>query len=219
MKIFIDFDDVIFNTKQFKSDLAEVFFKHGISKDLYEKSYYDPNDKRSIRTYDPRAQILRIKNGVDVDEYELLNGIKVFMEDASKYVFKDFFSFVKKYDQKNVYVVSYGDIKFQEEKINSSGIKKYIDNIFIGDRLKSVMVENFLEKNKNIQEEKIFFIDDRIEQIQDVKKKTPNIVTMFLKRPEGRYQKMIKDEYCDFEVHNLQEAQEAIEKILKPKAN
>lgn len=214
MKIFIDFDDVVFNTKQFKNDLAEVFFNHGISRDIYEKSYYDPNDKRSIRTYDPKTQILRIKNSVDFDKHELLNSIKVFMEDTSNYVFEDFFSFVKKYDQKNVYVVSYGDIKFQEEKINSSGIKKYVDNIFITDRLKSSIVGDFLEENKNMQAEKIFFIDDRTEQIQDVKKKNPNVATMFLKRPEGRYQDMKKDQYCDFEVHNLQEAQEIIEKIV-----
>jgi FMN phosphatase YigB (HAD superfamily) len=191
-----------------------VFFNQGIQRDLYEKSYYDPNDNRSVKTYDPRAQIMRIKNEIDINEHELADSINEFMQDTSRYVFDDFLSFVKAYDQKNIYIVSYGNIEFQEEKIKNSGIKKYVENIFITDNLKAAEIYRIIEADKNMQKEKIFFIDDRTEQICNVKEQFPKIITILLKRPEGRYQDMRQDEHCDFEAHNLEEAQKIINKLI-----
>ena len=37
MKVFIDFDDVLFNTKKFIEDMEVIFQKHGISKNIFMK--------------------------------------------------------------------------------------------------------------------------------------------------------------------------------------
>lgn len=213
MEIFIDFDDVIFNTKKFRDDLADVFFNNGIVRDVYEETYYDPEDDRSLKVYDPRAQIVRIKKKIDIDEKKLAESIDLFMKDTSVYVFGDFISFVDCFGRENIHVISFGNKDFLEEKIKSSGIRKYADNIFLTDGLKSMIISEMMKMSGEKFKEKLFFIDDRAEQIADIKEKFPQIMTILLKRPEGRYQDTKEEKICDFEAHDLKEAREIIEKI------
>ena len=210
MKIFIDFDDVLFNTKQFKEDLAGVFLGHGISKDLYNKTYYDDNTQDAIKTYNPMAQISRLTKETNINREKLLSSIESFLQNASKYVFSDVANFAKNFQAENIYIISYGEITFQAKKIEISGIKRYIPNVLITGKLKAEILGEFLG-NENLQEnEAIFFLDDRVEQIHDVKNKFPEIVSVLVKRPEGRYQEMKKEECCNFEAHNLKEAEKII---------
>ena len=43
MKIFIDFDDVLFNTKDFIRDIKIVFRRHGVSEDVFSETYKNAN--------------------------------------------------------------------------------------------------------------------------------------------------------------------------------
>jgi FMN phosphatase YigB (HAD superfamily) len=215
MKILIDFDDVIFNTKQFREDLISVFLESGISKEAYDESYYDPSDDRIVKTYDPRAQIERLDGKFDVNAEKLLNDINAFMKSAEKYVFEDVVSFIEFFGKDNAYVISFGDIAFQEEKVNNSGIRRIVKGVTITDKLKAVAVSRMMEEKDEFPDKKIFFLDDRVEQIHDVKEKFPGIMTILVKRPEGRYQEMMKESCCDFEAHNLKEAEKIISQKMK----
>lgn len=206
MLVFIDFDDVIFNSRDFKEDLKNVFLELGVSENLYFDSYYDPQDGRRVKVYDPRAQAQRIGDGHNIETEKMLRSVDVFMQDCSKYVFDDVENFIGKIGKENICLLSYGDIYFQQEKINKSGIGSKIENIFVTDKLKSEKIEEILNARNANPDQKIFFIDDRIEQIKDVKEKFSSIVTVFLKRPEGRYQEMQKEKCCDYQASNLAEA-------------
>jgi predicted phosphatase len=214
MKIFIDFDDVIFNTKQFKEDLTGIFLSNGIDRELYEKNYYNPDDKRAVRTYDPAEQIARLKKVASFDEGKILEDVELFLRDASKYVFPDVKDFITNFGNENVFILSYGDIDFQKKKISSSRITEYVGNIFVTDKLKAEMLEKIIKEGKITKDEKIFFLDDRTEQICDVKSRLGRIVTILVKRPEGRYRDMEMEEHCDCEVCSLNEAKEIISKII-----
>ncbi|EKD58770.1 MAG: hypothetical protein ACD_56C00055G0006 [uncultured bacterium] len=213
--IFIDFDDVIFNTKKFKEDLRKIFFGFGISDECYEKTYYAYDDKRLVKVYDPRAQIRRIADLQTVNEEKILSTLDSFMEHCSSYVFPDVEEFISSMKRENVYLLSYGDIEFQGEKINKSGIKDKISNVFITDKLKSDIVSIILEKQQFESGEKIFFLDDRIEQIADVKRRNPGSITILIKRPEGRYQEMQMEDCCNHQAHNLREATKTINSYEK----
>jgi hypothetical protein len=71
--------------------------------------------------------------------------------------------------------------------------------------MKAKALEKVLKKDKPAKKEKIYFIDDRVEQIGDVKKKFPQAITIFVKRNEGRYNDK-RNKYCDFQIKNLNEA-------------
>ncbi|HBI34362.1 MAG TPA: hypothetical protein DEA43_01580 [Candidatus Moranbacteria bacterium] len=215
MKVFIDFDDVIFNTKKFREDLEALFDSNGVSKEIFQKYYTDPKDQRAIKTFNPWLQAERISRVMDFDVNKLTEAINEFIFDISRYVFVDVLDFVNMLGSKNIYVVSYGDLEFQHKKINGSMVDKYLDNIIVTENLKSEIISKIIAEDDMEKNEKIFFLDDRIEQIRDVKEKFPNIVTILVKRPEGRYQEMQKEDCCDYEVHNLKEAEKIIKNIEK----
>lgn len=206
MKIFIDFDDVIFNTKKFREDLKEVFLGFGVSKEMYEGTYFDTEYKGLVRSHDPAGQISRIKGLMDVDGKSLMDAINSFMKRASEYVFPDFVPLVKSCGADNTYVVSYGNVRFQLEKIKASGIEKITKNIFVAEELKTDMVEKIIEDRHISGDEKKFFIDDRVEHLDDMEEKFPEIVTIWMRRPEGRWSDVANGKTYDFESHDLIEA-------------
>lgn len=217
MKIFIDFDDVIFNTGKFKKELTKVFLNNGIAKDVFEKYYYDyPVRQKNgkLKKYDPLKHIERIKKNMKIPAADLKKALDKFTGDTKKYVFRDAEIFLKSFNKNDLYLVSYARTKFQENKIKNSGISKYFKKMVIIDELKSSAIKEFFRKDKIKKEEGLYFLDDRVEQIESVKKKYPFIVTILVKRKEGRYSDE-KNKYCDFEVKNLEEVKEIINLRIK----
>ena len=216
MKIFIDFDDVILNTKKFKEDLFGVFSAYGISKEEYENSYYDPNDQNPVKLHSIGDQIQRLRKNNFFDEKALRKDLEnFFTKNTSRYVFADVFDFAASHKNDEMCVLTFGNKVFQEKKITNSKIREHIANIIITDKNKASALQKEIGKKKFLPEEKIFFIDDRTEQLRNVRQELPDIITIFIKRPEGRFQEMTKNEYCDFEVHNLREAEEIIKSLTK----
>lgn len=210
--IFIDFDDVIFNTGAFKHDFKNMFIGHGISAEIFDKFYNDPNDNRAIKTFDPWKQIERMHAELDLDIEYITNFVNDYISDMSAYVFDDVENFVKAVGRDNVCIVSFGEKKFQTTKIENSQISKIIKNIIVTDDSKAEAIAEILKAKPLLNKQKLFFIDDRTEQISEVKNKFPNIVTIFIKRPEGRYQEMQMEKCCDFQACSLREAEQIIEK-------
>ncbi|EKE25069.1 MAG: hypothetical protein ACD_5C00306G0001 [uncultured bacterium] len=210
--IFIDFDDVIFNTGEFKRDFKNMFIENGISAEIFDKYYNDPNDNRAIKTFDPWKQIERMHRDLDIDTKHITSLVNVYISDISSYVFDDVENFVNKFKQEKICIVSFGEKEFQTKKIENSQISKIIKNVAITENSKSETIAQILKLKSNLNNEKNFFIDDRVEQIGDVKSRFPDMITIFMKRPEGRYQEMQKENCCNYQVCNLTEAAEIIEK-------
>jgi FMN phosphatase YigB (HAD superfamily) len=190
-----------------------IFTAYGISKEEYYASYCDPNDKRPVKSHDLEDQTERLKKSHSFDEEALRKALDDFMQDTSGYVFEDVPPFVDLHKDDELMILSFGSKVFQEKKIRSSKIQNHVPNIIITDKPKSEALADALKKVNILSGEKVVLIDDRTEQIRSAKEKFPQVVTILLKRPEGRYQDMEQDQYCDFEAHNLKEAQAIIKKL------
>lgn len=206
MKVFIDFDDVLFDTRSFYEGIKNIFLKNGISEELFKKYYRDPrekNEKGIIRKYNPRKQIQRIKaQGYEIGKIE--KEFSRLVKNTKKYIFKDGVTFLKELRNEDLYIVSYGNKKFQKEKIINSGISGYFKKISIADNTKAIAIRKILKNKKIKTGDALIFIDDRAKFLRDIKKSYPGMVTFLMKRPEGRYDdKMTK--YCDFETKNFSE--------------
>lgn len=213
MKIFIDFDDVLFNTGKFREDYKKIFWKNNISKEIFEKYYYDYPLKQKnghLKKYDAWEHIKKIKNSEKIDVNNLKKEIISFLDKSEKYVFSDVADFMDSFGKSNLYLVSYAVTDFQKLKIKNSKIKKYFEKIIITDSMKSVPIKKIIKEGV----EEAFFLDDRVEQIGDVKREIPEIKTIFVHRKEGRY-KDRKNKYCDFECSNLKQAQKIIKSWKK----
>lgn len=208
MIIFIDFDDVLFNTKKFKEDLKNLFFQQDITQEIFDKYYHNPKQDKILKIYNPWEQLDRIVVGENMDIKKTKEELENFMFDTTAYLFEDSVEFLKNFKTESVYIVSYGESRFQEMKINKCGADVYCEKMHITDELKSSVIEKIMQ-DRNQQKEDIFFIEDRIEQLEDVKKKFPKIKTIFIRRTEGRYHDA-PTRYCDFEARNLREAERII---------
>ncbi len=213
MKIFIDFDDVLFNTKEFIADLKKVFYKNGISKKMYTESYEahpNINSSGKLSKYDVYDHINILEEKFKIDVTNLRQDIDNVIAELSRYVFPDVPEFIGRFEKKDIHIISFGETKLQTDKIDNSGLKNKVKSTLIIYELKSSGVNKIIQKYKINTEEEMYFIDDRIEQISDVKKKFPQIKTVLVGRKEGRYRDR-KNKYCDYKISQLKE----LEKIIK----
>jgi FMN phosphatase YigB (HAD superfamily) len=205
--ILVDFDDVIFNTKKFVADRGKIFAANGISEKIYKQCYHADVVTGQIRKYECRAHIRRARKLVTFDVERLENKLDKHLKDVKKYIFPDAWKFLKEFKWENLCLISFSKTEFQREKITNSGITKYFRKIYIVDVLKSEVVRKAAGKNSS----KIFFIDDRTEQINAVKEKYPEVLTFLLQRRDGRYFDK-KTKFCDFDAKDLMQVSKIIKK-------
>jgi len=211
MKVFIDFDDVLFYSKKFIQDEKKIFRKYKISEELFQKHYYQyRKDKKGnlIRIYNLKKQLRGIKKEKKMDIEPIRKELEVFLKDTGKYIFNDVENFLKKFEKKNLFIISYSKTDFQKNKIKNSGIPKYFKKIIITDEEKFKALKRIIDTEKTKNEE-IFFLEDRTDYIAGIKNEIPWVKTILMRRPQGRY----KDEVlacCDFRIKNLKEAEKII---------
>jgi FMN phosphatase YigB (HAD superfamily) len=210
MKLFFDFDDVLFNTKKFKEDCYAIFKKKGVSRSFFDECYYDPLDTASIRVYDVVKHIERICQKTNRDCSILEHAVAIFVADTKKYVFADVSDVLSGFHKKDLDILSFSKTNFQKAKINGSGITSFFNKITIINSLKGEEMAKIIKKEKLGSSEEVYFIDDRVEQIEDVKKRCPQVKTILCVRPEGRYRDR-KNKHCDYRITSLRE----IKKIIR----
>lgn len=214
MKVFIDFDDVIFNAKRFKHDLIRIFLKNGITRSEFDSSYYTflKKDQDRGKYYDPKSQIRVLRRRSLINHKKLDLEVDALMENLEGYVFPDVPDFLNNFSKKDLFLITYGHVKFQKNKIKGAGIGKYFQKTIISKNNKADDILETVKKIKLSAEEGIILIDDRPDQIERAKRRNKKITAFRMCRKEGRYSDLI----ClrkDYEVKNLKEAL----KIIKDK--
>jgi hypothetical protein len=214
MKIFIDFDDVIFNTGKFKEDfLDKVFIKNGATREDFAKTYYYffKKNNQVNKYYDPKKQIEALGKKEYVNKDKLKKDFNVFMQDLKKYVFRDAICFLRKNSKHDLFLVSYGDPLFQKMKINGAQISGLFEKIIVGRFRKIDLISREVGKRNFSQDEKLIAIDDLPKHLRKTRELKKRLITFHLKRPEGRY-KNLTCGYADYETKNLKEVSEIIKK-------
>lgn len=134
MIVGIDFDRVLFDTDRFNEELKEATELHHV-----EAEVYDENGNYSPEKHAEAA-------GADTENiYEFVE------QNARKYVYPD----VEELEQLNheIWIVTRGEEKFQEAKIEGAGISNLAEKV--------VIVE---EGDKAVGVD--FLIDDRVEELE-----------------------------------------------------
>jgi len=206
MKIFIDFDDVIFNTGLFKKSLAKIFSESGVPKKDFKESY-QLIFKNKKTTYSPLKHIGFFTKNKKVDSLKILFHIENLLKNLESYLFNDAKIFLKHFAKNNLYLLSYGDLKFQRQKIKATGISKYFKRIIVTKNNKFKIIKKMVGKNKFKKGERVIFIDDKPSHIKEVKQK--GIITFQIIRPYLRLPRT-----ADFNVRNFKEIENILLKNL-----
>ena len=213
MRIFVDFDDVLFHTGVFREDFRKLCEKYGIAKETFIKSYavIKKNDEE-FATYDFERHVALLKKTLSFDEEALREAIRKFLVRTQKYIFpdtKDFFAHLSLTGH-GVYIISHGTSWFQHDKVKGARVAQFVKKAVVSAENKEQEIQTIFLDEKE-KEQKGVFIDDRARFIHSVKKKFPEMITIFMQRPEGRY----KGENCtsDYRAKNLSEVWEIIKSL------
>lgn len=209
MKIFLDFDDVLFNTRAFIEDMKGVFEECGISKELYQTAYREVKIgfDQGERTYDFDAHIKKLQQYCSFDETKLRDKIQTFIGNGKRFLFPDTenFLFSCKKDNCLLFILSFGTSDFQRAKIVGTGIEAFVENIIITPDNKV----DHLRRTVGNENSGVWFFDDRVKYLEGVKRAFPMVKTVFVKRVEGRYHDE-SNEFCDYVVSSLAEGEKII---------
>jgi len=214
MKIFLDFDDSLFNTKKFRGRLLKVFLKNGVLQKDFFNTYYDypKKTKKGLQKYDPEKQIKYLAKKGNINSKKLKRDLEELINNSYKFLFRDAQNFLDNFKRRELVLLSFARTNFQCSKIKNSGIEKYFSKVVISDARKADEISKIAGK-QNID---LFFIDDRIDQISPVKTLFPKSITFLLKRKEGRYNDK-RTKSVDFQVRSLKEVKKIIKKSLDAK--
>ena len=204
MKIVLDFDDTIFNTYRLMREFLEIVKKYNFTEEEFFGAYQEC--KKKVGDFDPKTVIKLLNEIKSLDEIKAEKEIDLILNDLKEFVYPDFFDFLKSFNKKDLILLSFGAVDFQGMKIKNSDIVSYFQKVIITQKDKTENLRNVLIKNKD---EKIFFIDDKADQIDKIKEKLPQIITIKMERSQGRHINA-KSKLTDYVVKDLDEAKKII---------
>jgi len=211
MKIFLDFDDTLFNTKAFIETSRSLFVDFGISEEMYKEAWTKVKELqgRESLSYDFEAHMQVLHEKKDFDDTTLKKRMEDFyVQKAKEYVFPDTVEFLERIRNlgHHLYLISFKTGDFQDKKIIASGLARYFDASAVGPEDKGNVIKQFFDEN---DESAGYFVDDRVNQIKSVKQAFPKIITIHMQRAEGRYHDE-PSEFCDYVVKDLVEGEKII---------
>jgi FMN phosphatase YigB (HAD superfamily) len=158
-------------------------------------------------TYIPLKHIGFFAKNKKVNSPKILFHIEKLLKNLESYVFNDAKIFLKHFAQNNLYLLSYGDLKFQKQKIKAAVISKYFKRVIVTDDNKLKIIKKIARKDKFKKGERIIFIDDKPSHIKEVKQ--GGIITFQIIRPYLGFSRT-----ADFNVRNFKEIENVLLKNL-----
>lgn len=209
MKIILDFDDTIFNTHRLMREFLKIVKKSNFTEEEFFGSYQEC--KKKVGGFDPKIIIDLLNEIKPFDKIKTEKEINLILSNSKDFVYSDFFDFAKSFSKKNLILLSFATTATQKIKINNSEIMGFFEDIIITSRNKVKDVKSISEKYKK---EKIFFVDDKAIQVDNIKRKFPEIITMKIKRPQGGHI-MTESMLADYTIKDLKEAKNIINNLFE----
>ncbi len=213
--IIIDFDDTLCNTGQLWQAVAKMLEKkYGLSPWLFFELRHKVLPKITT-LYRLDEHLKEIAASTDIKKSQLPQLKKDILtsieENTHKFLFSDTIRFLKKYTP-NLILLTLGEKEPQGAKIEGAGIEKYFKEIIITRRIKAKDFQEILIPKYS--KETLIFIDDKPNEVNSVEKKCPQVFTVRMKRPEGRFT-AIDSSIVNLSAEDLDKASKVIDKVLK----
>ncbi len=202
MTIFLDFDDVVFNTKEFLAVLKKIFKEAGVSEETFLATYQELRDEGNGVGFCYRFDA-HVNKLTSVDKETLLARLEEAISNTEDFVFRDVYPFLEGVRQKGytINILSFGDEHFQAKKIYNTGLGSLVDRIIVTKESK----ECILQKEGFMANKGDWFFDDRLKFLESMKIAFPLMQTVLVTRAEGRFQEE-KTKLCDYQANSLKDA-------------
>ena len=121
MRIYLDFDDVLFNTRTFIEKLKSIFETYGVSRELFEQTYQEMRAESPGKgfCYSFERHIKQLSPHGTFDGESLSQELEACMADTSAFLFPDVIDFLQLLHEAGhtIVILSFGDLEFQESKV------------------------------------------------------------------------------------------------------
>jgi FMN phosphatase YigB (HAD superfamily) len=205
MRIILDFDYTLFDTFRFRQAIKAAFINNGIDSDFFENAREE--SRGGGQDWKPAGVFDIVESSHPFKMSDIKRDFDKIVESASDFLYKDTLEFLEKiYESNSLFMVSYGEDSFQNNKISSCVIiKKYFTEIIVTKNIRKDAEARDLARG-----ERAIFADDNPLALSSVKSLSPQIVTIRVNRGDGRYAQEESGEGIDFEVKDLR----GVEKII-----
>lgn len=206
-KVIFDFDHTLFSAKKLVEFLKKDFEKIGVPENIFLETY--PKAKDSLG-YRPKVHFKLLKE--KIPKLKLSELEKIYREHIKKAedcLYPDVLPFLKKiHRDSKLYLVTTGRISIQKPKIGVCGISNFFDKIIITKSTNKVSgLKKIIGKNSVA-----VFVEDNPEALRLAKEGFPKLVTVRIKRGEGKYSNL-EDSSTNYSVSSLDEVEKIILKL------
>lgn len=188
---FLDFDHTLFNTDDFfHVDVRNSFLQLGIKEQLWEQSYATVWPKGYA--LEKHVEELNHQSGVQLPVEEIKQLLLNNFSDLKRYLFTDVLLFLENVKKKGIaiYLLSFGDQKWQKYKVHNSGLSCYFEDIFF--TTKEGTKAEYIYKYSEIFQQ-IIMVDNNPAELDLIKDALPITRTYFIDRVPGEM-RIPKDE-------------------------
>lgn len=157
-----DFDDTLFDNQKLKKDIFKILKNNKLNKEEITQSYLSvrhdysfENHINHIKSNYPKVDSKKIKN--ELKSINLENHLSKYTEEVLNQI----------KNEHNLILITYGNLKFQKEKLYKTGIKRFFKKelIFITNTNKIEIL------NKIEISEETYFLNDKEEENKIIKQK------------------------------------------------
>src|SRR3989344_1350984 len=172
-KLFIDFDDTLFDRNTFRQRLISLIKKQGFSDKEVEDGYkavYKNNGYDGVWTH---LEYLH-KKVRPIDLEKATSDVDSLFLEAKKLLFPDALKFLRQIDRKKyeVNLITVGGLEFQKEKVKACEILSVFDNCYFTTEEKADMLA------KLVGDKFFILLEDKDEKIKSVRKRFPRALVI-----------------------------------------
>lgn len=170
MKVIFDFDDVIFNSKQFKKNMFQILSKEGYTN---AEDVYAAFRKTEV----PFSLTSFLSDNIGIDSQDVRHRVyEEIMFSCSTCLHQDVVVIMNELTPAHYIIITHGEESFQKEKIARSLGNTLTSHVVVVPKSKAEAIEKFCKK---YPDEQIIFVDDRLDFINGLHfNECPNLKTV-----------------------------------------
>lgn len=205
MNFYLDFDYTLFDNYAFRQGLYKILEDNGLDETYLRLTPELTEEGQKLLNIKEFFYNLSKTKNIPIEKF--LEPLDKLYSRCHEFVYDDTIEFLKylKSIGARVYILTWGERHFQEEKIKASGLNKYVDGIIYSEKLKYTC--NDIDYKSGI------FIDDSPRDLRGIYNRGGEVYRVIRKNAKNSDKMLnIKD---IVEVHNLKEIQKIIENKIK----
>lgn len=190
MRIVVDFDYTLFNTRALKDAAAVALQPFGVTRERY---FQAEADSKVDGIYRLEWHLEQLVPAAQRDQAQ--RAVEAVLAQSEQFLYPDAIQFLQRHQEAHLTILTFGSAEWQERKVLDSGADEWADEVITTDRPKAQVIAEWEKKDP-------IFINDRGPEIDEMYAILPEATYIWVRRPETPY----RNEPCQhyqLEEHDL----------------